>query len=297
MGRLTDSVETRMTEAATTRSADVDGLRSEMTKRIEELQRTGSTIRERVDAVVQQTSAVADDVGALRVEAKAGTARNDELEKRVKAAVGRLAASVETRLAEFAAQSTEETTTQLAQMADQRRAELEDTVTARLQEMRDEIRAAADKTQAQLDALDASVPVALRDAEARLRQAMQAKQGDLEAVATRVAKARTEMNATLASVHRKLARTEDLVERRLAVVGDQVDALTKTAATEVGSLAPLRSDLRRLQGQVAELAEVVAELRPKRKAPAKKAAASPAKKVAAAPAKKATAKKAPRRKA
>ncbi len=281
MGRLTDSVETRMAEGATTRSADVEGLRSELTKRIEELQRTGSTVRERVDAVVQQTSAVADDVGALRLEAKAGTARNDELEKRVKAAVGRLAESVENRLAELATESTKETTTELAHMADQRRAELD--------AFKSELEEQADKTEARLDALDASVPATLREVEARLRQTMQAKQGELEAVATRVAKARTEMNATLASVHRKLARTEDLVQKRLAVIGDQVDALTKTAAVEVGSLAPLRSDLRRLQGQVAELAEVVADLRPKRKAPAKKVAASPAKKAAA--------KKAPRRKA
>ncbi len=378
MGRLTDSVESRMAEAASTRSADVDGLRSDLTKRIEELQRTGSTVRERVDAVVQQTSAVADDVGALRVEVKAGTSRNDELEKRVKAAVGRLADSVETRLAELAAQSTEETTTTLAQMADQRRAELEafkaelqdtlavglgeavagihtlretvtsgsrriealETHTRQLEKLRDQLRAAADKVQEQvttaldahlaetrdevtlalgegraelaasaaqleslqlafeeqadkteagLDALNASVPASLREAEARLRQTMQAKQGDLEAVAARVAKARTDMNATVASVNRKLARTEDQVQKRLATVSDKVDALTRTAATEAGSLAPLRSDLRLLQGQVAELAEVVADLRPKRKAPAKKVAAAPAKNAAAA-------KKAPRQK-
>jgi chromosome segregation ATPase len=301
--------------AATTRSWDLEGLRSELTTRIEELQRTGGAVSGRVDAVAQQTSAVADEIGALRLEVKAGTARNDELEKRVKAAVGRLAESVENRLAEFAAQSTKETTTKLAEMANERRteleafkAELEDTLTAQISAAADKVQEQldlaasaaqleslqvafeeqADRTEARLDAFDASVPATLREAEARLRQTMQAKQGDLEAVATRVAKARTEMNATLASVHRKLARTEDLVERRLATVGDQVDALTRTAATEVGSLAPLRSDLRRLEGQVAELAEVVAELRPKRKAPTKKVA-SPAKKVAA--------KKAVRRKA
>ena len=297
MVRLTDSVETRMAEAATTRCANLEGLRSELAKRVDELQRTGSTVRERVDAVAQRTSAVADDIGALRVEVKAGTARNDELEKRVKAAIGHLADSVETRLAEFAAQSTEETTTRLAKMADQRRteldafkAELEDTLAAQIRAAADKVLVAfegqADKTEARLDALDASVPATLREAEARLRQMMQAKQGDFEAVAARVAKARTDMDATVASVNRRLARTEDQVQERLATLSEKVDALTETAAVEAGSLAPLRSDLRLLQGQVAELAELLADLRPKRKAPAKKVAASPAKKVAASPAKK-----------
>ena len=341
MVRLTDSVETRVAEAATARSSDLEGLRSKLTKRIDELQRTGSTVSERVDAVAQRTSAVADEIGALRVEVKAGTARNDELEKRVKAAVGRLADSVETRLAELAAQSTEENTTKLAEVAEQRRAELEafkaefeDTLAARLAEqaarqgtklekVRDQLRAAvdkvqeqlelaagaaeleslqvafkeqADKTEASLDALHASVQATLRESDLHLRQMIQAKQGDFEAIAGGVAKARTEMNTTVASVNRKLARTEDQVQKRLATLSDKVDALTTTAAVEAGSLAPLRSDLRLLQGQVAELAEVVADLRPKRKAPAKKVAA-PAKKVAAAPAKKVAPKKALRRKA
>lgn len=228
MVRLTDSVELRLAETATTRSSDLVGLRSELTKRIDEMARTRSNVTGRVDAVAQRISAVADDLGALRVEVKAGMARNDELEKRVKAAIGRLADSVETKLADFAAQSTEENTARLAEVAEQRRGELE--------------------------AFNASVQATLRESEVRLRQMIQVNRGDFEAIAGRVAK--------------------------LSTVTEKVDALTTTAAVEAGSLAPLRSDLRLLQGQVAELAEVVAELRPRRK-PAVKKVVAPAKKVAA----------------
>lgn len=289
MVRLTDSVETRLAEAATTRSSDLEGLRSELTKRIDELQRTGSTVSGRVEAVSQRALAVADDIGALRVEVKGGTARNDELEKRVKAAIARLAESVESRLAEFAVQSTDENATRLAAAAEQRRAELESLQVAFEEQ--------AAKAEASLDTVNASVQATLRESDVRLRQMIQAKQGDFEAIAGGVAKARTEMATAVASVNRKLAATEEQVQKRLATLSDKVDALTKTAAVEAGSLAPLRSDLRLLQGQVAELADVIADLRPKRKPAAKKAAAAPAKKAAAAPAKKATAKKAPRRKA
>ena len=289
MVRLTDSVETKLAEAATTRSSDLEGLRSELTKRIDELQRTGSTVRERVDAVAQRTSAVADDMVALKVQVKAGTAGNDELEKRVKAAIGRLADSVETRLAEFAAQSTEETTTRLEKARDQLRAAVDKvqeqlelaSSAAQLESLEVAFEEQTAKTEASLDALNASVQATLRESDLRLREMIQAKQGDFEAIAGGVAKARTEMNTTVASVDRKRAATEDQVQKRLATLSDKVDALTKTAAVEVGSLAPLRSDLRLLQGQVADLAEVVADLRPKRKAPAKKVAAAPAKKVAA----------------
>jgi len=69
---------------------------------------------------------------------------------------------------------------------------------------------------------------------------------------------------------------QDQVRRKVAAVVEQVEGMARTATSEAGTLAPLRSDLRLLQAQVAELADVLADLRPRRKAPA-----TPARRVAA----------------
>ncbi|MDQ3641948.1 MAG: hypothetical protein M3450_10945, partial [Actinomycetota bacterium] len=159
-----------------------------------------------------------------------------------------------------------------------------------------------------------SVEATLWDAEVRLGQTVHAKVADAEAIAAQIAIDRAEVDAAVASLTRRVADAQEQLLKRMDTVTQQVEGLTRAATAEAGSLAPLRSDLRLLRGQVEELTEVVAELRPKRKAPAaparrpsavarklaaaapaKKATAAPAAKVTAAPAKKAAAKKAPRR--
>ena len=527
MARLTDSVERRLSETISTRTADLEALRSELEKRLDGLQRAGTTVSERLEAVAQRTAAVGDDIGALRADVKAATARSDELEKRVKGAVGRLAESVETRLAELTTERAAEletstaalragiaqveeridavagdqlearervgelVETKLAEIVDQRRVELEamrneldemlttqlrearseigvavadahrrfvvsvdlleermhavaeqataawtavagietlqETVTSdgrriealemhtrrtdarlgdvveaklaeqagqdgvRLEEFRDELRAAVDKVQEQvattlaglpaqvgaaaagvrsqmrtaldahlaetraevtlalgkgreelaagaaqleslqaafdqqaartvasLDTLRTSVEATLWEAEARLGQTVHDKLADAEAVAGRIATDRAELDAAVQSLTLRVAKAQEQLLKRMAAVTEQVEGLTGAAAAETSSLAPLRSDLRLLRGQVEELAEVVADLRPKRKAPTvpakrpsavarKLAAAAPATKAATTPAKKRTAdlakkaaapsaRKAPRRK-
>ncbi|HEV2758305.1 MAG TPA: hypothetical protein VGV86_01945 [Acidimicrobiales bacterium] len=517
MARLTDSVETRLVEAISTRAAELEALRSELGNRVDALQRTGATVSERLEALAQRTAAVGDDIGALQADAKAVTGRSDELEKRVKAAVARLAESVETRLVELTTERATEMETsatalrariaqvqeridtvaedqreagdrvgelveaKLAEVVDQRRAQLEamrgeleemlaaqlrearseigvavadahrrfvvsvdlleermhtvaeqstaawtavagmetlqETVTSdgrriealethtrrtdarlgelveaklaeqgghggtQLEDIRDELRAAVDKVQEQvsvtlaglpaqvgaaaagvgdqmrsaldahlaetraevtlalgegraeleagaaqldalqtafdqqaaktvasLDALSTSVEATLWDAEVRLGQTVHAKVADAEAIAAQVAIDRAEVDAAVASLTRRVAKAQEQLLKRMDAVTEQVERLTRAATAEAGSLAPLRSDLRLLRGQVQELTEVVDELRPKRKAPAapakrpsavarklaaaapaQKMAAAPAQKVAAVPAKKATA--------
>ena len=509
MARLTDSVESRLSETISTRTADLEALRSELEKRLDGLQRAGTPVSERLEAVAQRTAAVGDDIGALRADVKAATARSDELEKRVKGAVGRLAESVETRLAELTTERAAEletstaalragiaqveeridavagdqlearervgelVETKLAEIVDQRRVELEamrneldemlttqlrearseigvavadahrrfvvsvdlledrmhavaeqataawtavagietlqETVTSdgrriealemhtrrtdarlgdvveaklaeqagqdgvRLEEFRDELRAAVDKVQEQvattlaglpaqvgaaaagvrsqmrtaldahlaetraevtlalgkgreelaagaaqleslqaafdqqaartvasLDTLRTSVEATLWEAEARLGQTVHDKLADAEAVAGRIATDRAEVDAAVQSLTLRVAKAQEQLLKRMAAVTEQVEGLTGAAAAETSSLAPLRSDLRLLRGQVEELAEVVADLRPKRRAPTapakrpsavarKLAAAAPATKAATTPAKKRTA--------
>ena len=517
MARLTDSVETRLAETINTRTADVEALRSELGNRLDALQRAGANASERLEALAQRTAAVGDDIGALRADAKAATGRSDELEKRVKAAVGRLAESVETRLAELATERATELETstaalrasiaqvqeridamvedqreagdrvgklveeKLAESVDQRRAELEamrgeleetlderlrqarsdigvavadahrrfvvsvdlleermhtvaeqataawtavagietlqETVTSdghriealethtrrtdarlgdmveaklaeqagqdasQLEEIRKELRAAVDKVQeqvtttlaglpaqvgaaaagvrrqtrtaldahlaetraevtlalgegraeleagaAQLEALQAafdqqaaktvatldtlrtSVEATLWDAEVRLGQTVHDKLADAETVAARIATDRAELDATVASLTQRVAKAQEHLLKRMDAVTEQVEGLRRAVTAEAGSLAPMRSDLRLVRSQVEELAEVVADLRPKRKAPAgpakrpsavarQLAAAAPAKTVPAAPAGKVPAAAAPAKKA
>lgn len=158
--------------------------------------------------------------------------------------------------------------------------------------------AQAAKAVAGLDLLSASVDTALREAEERLGDSVQARLDDLDAVAAQVAQARADLAVTSTALTRKLSRSQDQLQKKLAAVLEEVDALARAAAAEAGALAPLRSDVRQLQRQVTELTGLVADAAPLRKAPARKAAATPAAKagpVKAVPLKAVPAKKAARR--
>ncbi len=439
VARLEETIDTRLGELATARAAEVEGLRGEIAT-------VAVSLGERLDAAALRATAVADRVTELGAASDASVVRMEELEQRVKAAVGRLAESVEERLSEQAiAQQTrfaqvheriqveeqrheeaqerldEELEAKLGEVVERRRAEfdsvkeqledalerqmkgarteiatavadahrrfvvsvdqlhermnvvadqaiaahaaatqietLQETVTsdgrriealevhtrrtdarlgevvqaklselattrdAALEGIRAQMRAAldahlaetraevtmalaegrqqltdgatrmeerqaaldrqADEAVAGLDALGASMEVAVRAAQDRLAGSVQAKLAELDAVAAQVAARRDEIDASMASVTRKVA----------AVV-ERMDTLAAKAAREAGALAPLRSDLRLLQVQVTELAATVGDTRSRRKAPAapaKKVLAAPAKKVPVAPVKKAVA--------
>ena len=475
MGRLTDSVETRLAETAAGRDPALDELRAQLRAGVtrtealdqqvqtlrSELQAEGQSLRERLDALAAQVTSATDGMAAAQEGIDAGPARAEALEQRVRSAVGRLAESMESRLADVETAKAAEVTAlrteletavtalrarasqvqerldaveqlhrdagerlgrmvelKLAEVVDGRRTELEtlrreleDTLAVQLREGRNEIgtavadahrrfvvsvdrleeqmhlvteqAAAAQAAVAHLDqmpeavasdgrriealeehtrrtdarlgdlvdaklvelagqrlaevesvreelrtALDAhlaemraEVATALGESrteaagaaarfderlaefdalEERIEQALQARLVALDAAATDVAAGRAEVAEAVASLERETAREREQVEQRVDGLAVHVEALMKTAASEGGALAPLRSDLRLLQAQVAELAEAVTELRPRRKAatpakaakavsPAKRATAVPAKQAAAAPAKQAAA--------
>ena len=481
---LSDSVDARLAELAAARAAEIDGQRAELAT-------TAASLGERVEAAGRSAGAVAGSLAEVQVGLDAATARTDGLEQRVKAAVGRLAESVESRLAELAAGQSAELRTEIDTAAaalragmghvqerldaveerdresegrvgtvvearlgeiverrcaelDELRAELEATLAAQLREARSEIgtavaeahrrfvvsvdklhermnvvadqavaahaaatkietldetltsdgrriealeihtrrtdarlgdvveaklaeqrgaeregvqeqlRAALDahltETRAEvtlalghgrqelidgaarlderqaafegqaaaaaarleermdaygrqaadaaagLEAIDASVSAGLREAEERLRKAVEAKLAAFDAVAAQLAEGRAELASTVASLTRSVGRVQDQVQAKVTTLAEQVDGMARAAALENSSLAPLRSDLRLLQAQVAELAELVTTVRPRRQATAVPAKKAVAKKAVAkkAVAKKAAPAKAPR---
>ncbi len=362
VGRLGDSFEVRLVQLSAAHAGDVSTLRHEWTA-------TATTLGARLGEVALRAGVVSDDLVALRVEAGAAATRAGELEQRIKAAVSRLAESVEGRLSELvraqaaeveaagaalrgalATQAAElraelDTATsamrsrfvhaherldaverqqregsdranegveaRLAEVVERRRAEFDElrrelgdsvasqllagrtdigtvasghvrsALDAHLAETREEVTLALGQSRtdlaagaAQLEALVVSVERTVQEAEAMASHLAGADAARADAA-----------DAAVASLGRKVAKAQVHTEQKLAGVVEQVGVLVKAAANEAGALAPLRSDVGQLQAQLAELAELVAELRPRRKAPARKAA--PAKK--AAPARKAAA--------
>ena len=212
---------------------------------------------------------------------------------------------------------TRRTDARLGELVDAKLAELAASRVAEMAEARDQLRASVDAHLA-----DTRAEVAFSLAEGRTEvaagihqveqavAAVDALSARVDGAAAGVAEGRAEVAAALAALDRRAAEAEDQIRRQVDELAVQVGALVKTASTEGGVLAPLRSDIRMLQVQLAELAEVVEQLRPKRKVaapvkkaprrvlpppppPAAKVAARPAKKVVAAPVKKVAAKKAP----
>ena len=313
---------------------------------IETLEETVTSDGRRIEALETHTRRTDARLGDL-VEAKlAEHARHDgsqleEIRKELRAAVDKVQEQVTTTLAGLPAQVRAAAAGVRGQMRTALDAHLAETraeVTLALQEGRGELQAGAAqvealqagfdqqaaKTVASLDTLRTSVEATLWDAEVRLGQTVHAKLADAETVAARIATDRAELDAAVASLTKKVTKAQEQLFKRMDEVTEQVEGLRRAATAESGSLAPLRSDLRLLRSQAEELAEVVAELRPKRKAPAtpakrpsavarklaaaalateepaalatelpaapaKKATAAPAKKATAAPAKKATA--------
>ncbi len=102
-------------------------------------------------------------------------------------------------------------------------------------------------------------------------QTVAAKLADLDAVVERMVNVRETMAIVVSSVEDRAIRAEAEVAEGLETLGAQFDAIAaataKAAFAEEGALAPVRSDVRMLQAQVAELAQAVAEVRPRTKSP------------------------------
>ncbi|MGI8808118.1 MAG: hypothetical protein ACR2KK_09815 [Acidimicrobiales bacterium] len=281
---------------------------------IETLQETVGSDGRRIEALethTRRTDARLGDVVDAKLAERAGAegAGLEQVREELRAAVDKVQEQVTTALGALPGEvsaSAEGLQGQMRAALDAHLAETRAEVTLALGEARAELAAGAEqvealqlaldqqsaKAMARLDALGASVEASIQGAEERLDRTVGARLAEVEAAAADVAETRAALGATVASLSRKVARVQDQVQKKSAAVSDQMAALVKSAAAEAGSLAPLRSDLRLLQAQVADLAEVVEHPRPKRKAPVKKAAPAAARKAAPAPARKAAARRA-----
>jgi chromosome segregation ATPase len=380
VGRLAESMESRLSDAETARAAEVTALRTELETAVTALRARSSQVQERLDSVEQLHRDAGERLGqmvevtlaevidgrrveleALRRELEATLAAQlregrieigtavadahrrfvvsvDRLEEQMhlvteqaaaaQAAVARVevvpeAVASDGRRIEALEEHTRRTDARLGELVDAKLAELAAQPVVEVEGVRQELRTALDAHLAEIRAEVATSLVESRteaaaratrfderladfDAlEERIEQAVGARMVALDAAAAEVAAGRAEVAKAVVSLERKTARAREQVEQRVERLAEQVEALVKTAANEGGALAPLRSDLRLLQAQLAELAATVAELPPRRTAapatrsvtaPARKSAAAPARKSAAAPAKKvASAKPAPRR--
>ena len=186
--------------------------------------------------------------------------RIEALEEHTRRTDARLGELVDAKLAEVAAERMVEMADardQLRASVDAHLADTRDEVAFTLAEGRTEVAAGTNRVEEALAAVDALG--------AKVDQAVRARLEELEKAAAEVADGRAEVAAAVVALDRRAAEAEDQVRRQVDELAVQVAALVKTASTEGGTLAPLRSDIRMLQARVAELTEAVAELRPRRK--------------------------------
>ncbi len=259
---------------------------------------------ERMTLVTAQTAAAEATVARLEAlpDAVASDGRRIEaLEEHTRRTDARLAELVDAKLAELASERLVEmaaTRDQLRQSVDAHLTDVRAEVAFTLGEGRAEVAAGTKRVEEALAAvgtLGASIESSRQEAEARLTHAVQVRLDELEKAAAEVSEGRAEVAAAVAALDRRAAEAEAKVRGQVDELAVQVAALVKTASTEGGTLAPLRSDIRMLQERLSELAETVDQLRPRRKAaaPVKKAVRRAAPPAPAAPAKKVAAKKVP----
>jgi hypothetical protein len=321
--RFTTMVEAKLAEVVDRRRAEMEALRHDLEETLSRQVREARTeigtavadahrrfvvavdeLEERMAVVIEQAAsahAAVASVEALPDAVASDGRRIEALEEHTRRTDARLGELVDAKLAEVAAERVAEIAdardqmrasvdAQLADARDQLRASVDahlvDTrseVAFTLAEGRTEVAAGTNRVEEALAAVDTIA--------ARVERLMAGRLEELEKVAADVVGGRAEVAAAVAALDRRAADAEDQARRQVGELAVQVGALVKTASTEGGTLAPLRSDIRMLQAQVMELTEAVTELRPRRKAaaapalsPAKKAVAERARR-AAAPAK------------
>ncbi len=302
IGRLAESVEARVAGVTAATPADVVAVREEIEEAF------ASQLR---DARAEISTAVADAhrrflVSVDTLEERMSTLADESAA--VRAALGDVVAVQETvssdgRRIEALEVHTRRTDARLGEVVDAKLSELAGQRGADIDGLQRQFRAALD---AHLTATRAEVTLALGEYREQLAAAvadLARRRDDLAALGARLDESRAEMSR-VASLTGKLGQVQDQIQGTVATVAQRVEFLASTAAGEGGSLAPLRSDVRQLQAQVADLAEALAEAQARRRPPsvAKKPpppsppapATAPARKVAApaktvaAPAKKVT---------
>jgi chromosome segregation ATPase len=217
------------------------------------------------------------------------------LEEHTRRTDARLTDLVEAKLAELATEriaELDEFRSQLRTALDAHLTETRADVTSAVDELREELAAGAarlDRREAAMtEAMESAADelrrhvaagearlvereAALFEAEERMSQSIEAKLVELDGVAERLLKTQDEVAASVGVAERRANHALEQVQTGLKILGEQFDtvatATARAAFAEEGALAPVRSDVRLLRTQLAELAEAVAELRPRPKTP------------------------------
>lgn len=296
--RFSQMVEAKLAEVVEGRRAEFDQVRRELEEELASQLRQGRNeigtavadahrrFAVSVDRLEEQIRVLTDQAAAARTavaradlvpETVASDGRRIEaLEEHTRRTDARLGDLVEAKLAELGARRLAEIDgirAELRAALDSHLAEIRAEVATSVGESRTVAAAAATRLEERLTSFGAL--------EERIEHALQVRLGALDTGAADVATGRVQVAQSVGALERKAARANEKVEQRLDGLAGQVDALVKAAATEGGALAPVRSDVRVLQAQIAELAEAVAGLRPRRKVAAPAAKAAPTKKAAA----------------
>ena len=312
--QTTELIETRLADVVERRRVEFDGLRQELEESVAAQLRDGRSeigtvvsdahrrfvvsvdaLQDRMNDVAEQSRTASGAVAGLetlRETVVSDGRRIEALEIHTRRTDARLGEVVAAKLGEVAGQRDTELSAMredLRTSVDSVRVHLRSALDSHLAETREEVTLALGQARADVAAGAAQ----LRQAEGRLGEAVAAKLAEVDVAASRVGDA----DAAVTALAKRVAKALDESDRKVAGLTEQVGPLVKAARAEAGALAPLRSDVRHLQAQVAELGELVAELRPKRKAVAAKPApvkkTAPVKKAAPAAKKAVPAKKAP----
>jgi len=228
VNRLTESVDSRFAEATKVRRSELQTVRAEVGSQVDASRDTamlafrvelGVALDEAVQSVAAQAGHATDAVTAMSASLESEALRAEAFEDRTRTAMAQLADSVDARVATAARDSMAE--------LDTLRMTLDEWVTER---------------------------VDVKVAEARLNV-----QSELAALTDELASIRADAAASSAAQAKSPAPELASLESGLEGVARQVEeldaAMAAAASAETGALAPLRSDVRQLQAQVADLSE------------------------------------------
>lgn len=192
MGRLTDSVETRMAEATTTHHDEVERFRTELGRQ--------------ADAAAADSVRARETAAEALVQARAGADRTQTLEQQVKAAVTRLNTTVDAKAAELTGAMTE--------AGEKLRAEARAEVAKELREARAELGSAIDAANKRTARFEATFDERLGS----LTRQAASLTGSLEILDSTVASDGTRLEALELHTRRTDAKLTELVEERFAVL-------------------------------------------------------------------------------
>jgi hypothetical protein len=253
IGRLTDSVQAQLTDAADRRRSQLEAMRVELE----------AALTERMLAVAQQADQAAERVAGLGADVAAEVARTAAFEDRLRTAVTRLGESLEARLADAAdvrLRDLDALRSQLHAAAEERVEEARAVAASMIESVVERLEGVAGRASQSADAvaaLSAAVDARLaevasgRQAEAvALRAEVHgAVEERLRPVADRASEVAEAMAAVSAAVQADAARSEAFEERvraAIAALTDSVDArMSEAGSARQVEVEGLRIELQR----------------------------------------------------